>query len=118
MNLKDFIVSTITEISEGVTEADEKLKDAGGLVNPSTYSNDNQIAARTTLNFDIALSAKQDKEGGADAKVGLWVVDASLGGKVSHANESISRLSFSIDVVLPYDQFQFARTPFVEDPKD
>lgn len=35
MELREFIKSTIIEISEGINEAQKELKDSGVIVNPS-----------------------------------------------------------------------------------
>jgi len=64
MDLKDFIVSAISDISSGVSEADEAIKSLGGLVNPGTHKADGGdfVAPRTKLDFDIAVSASSSDE--------------------------------------------------------
>ena len=121
MELKDFIVSAITSITDGVAEADAKIKEKGGMVNPGTHQYDENVPTfvypRTTLNFDIAISATQTKDGSAEATAKIWVVEAKLGGGVESKNESVSRLSFSVDVVLPSDKDQIKRIGKVRQPK-
>lgn len=122
MDLKDFIVSAISDISGAITEADEIVKSAGGLVNPGGHdvkvegqgrqlpaSAETFVAPRTTLNFDIAVSAESSKGGGASAKAKILVVEASLGGDAEARNSTVSRLTFSLDVVLPHDKNQAER---------
>lgn len=122
MELKDFIVSAITSLTEGVVEADKLIKDKGGMVNPGTHQKDGQVDTnfvhpRTTLNFDIAISASSTKNGEAEGSAKIWVVEAKLGGGVKSKNESVSRLTFSLDVVLPSDSTQGDRIGKVKSPK-
>ena len=114
LDLKDFIVSAITQISEGVLEADDIIKEHGGLVNPGTHTKeDNEfIAPRTTLDFDIAVSASSSK--GAEGKIS--VLSASIGGGKTLASETASRLTFSLDVVLPTDENQKERVGKIRKP--
>ncbi len=122
MELKDFIVSAITSLTDGVVEADTIIRSKGGMVNPGTHqyvgeSNKEFVHPRTTLNFDIAISATSTKGGDAEASAKIWVVEAKLGGGVESKNESVSRLTFSLDVVLPSDSSQGDRVGKVRRPK-
>lgn len=119
MELKDFIVSAISDISSAVAEADEKIRDAGGLVNPGGHHRtmdapeigpQSFVAPRTTLNFDIAVSASKEGKGSAEAKAKILVIEASIGGEGKIRSETVSRLTFSLDVVLPHDKNQAERT--------
>lgn len=114
MDLKDFVVSAISDIANAVKEADEKIRELGGLVNPGVHTKPEGgeiefVAPRTTLEFDIAISAAKSGEASAEAKAKIWVVEASLGGKGEATNETVSRLTFSLDVVLPHDAKQSER---------
>lgn len=109
MDLKDFINGSIADIAEAVKAADAALKEHGGMVNPGTHTDNmggNFVAPRTRLDFDVAITASNRGEGAAEAKAKIFVVEASLGGKGEMSSESVSRLSFSIDVVLPHDPAQ------------
>ena len=117
MELKEFIVSAITDISNAVKEADESIRPMGGLVNPGGHDlrtresadPSNFVAPRTKLDFDIAVSASKTTDGSASAAAKIWVIEASLAGGGEVKNESVSRLTFSIDVVLPHDITQASR---------
>lgn len=83
MDLKDFVVSAIEDIASAVKEADDRIKPMGGLANPGKHQKDPGkafVAPRTTLNFDIAVSATTSTGGGASAKAKILVVEASMGG--------------------------------------
>lgn len=122
MDLKDFIVSAITDISSAITEADQIIESSGGLVNPGGHDVKVEgqgrplpsdastfVAPRTTLSFDVAVSAESSKSGGGSAKASIYVVKASLGGDAEARNSTVSRLTFSLDVVLPHDKNQAKR---------
>lgn len=117
MDLKDFISGSIADIAEAVKIADETLQKYGGMVNPGTHSSNmggGFVAPRTKLEFDVAITASKKGEGGAEAKAKIFVVEASLGGKGEMSSENVSRLSFSIDVVLPHDVKQKERVGIVQ----
>ena len=121
MNLKDFISNSISEIAEAIQIADKKLEPIGGMANPGTHQRHadggKYVAPRTTLNFDVALTASKAGEGGAGIKASIFVVEASVGGKGEVKNESVSRLSFSVDIVLPHDAKQKDRIGVVQSPR-
>ncbi|MCK5932975.1 MAG: hypothetical protein KAG89_12475 [Fulvimarina manganoxydans] len=130
MDLKEFIVSAITEIAEAVEEADSQIKSKGGLVNPGTHRQpvagqtrplpENEqtfVAPRTTLNFDVAVTADSSGQKDKGAKAKIWVVEASIDSKVHEQNKSVSRLTFSIDVVLPHDKKQNERAGSIRSPR-
>ncbi len=122
MDLKEFIVSAVTDIAEAVREADKTIEASGGLVNPGKHTivgrgdkrRSEFVAPRSTLKFDIAVSASNTsgKAGGGKAKI--WVVEASIDGKKEIHNETVSRLTFSLDVVLPHDPEQRNRHYLIE----
>ena len=125
MELKDFIVSAINDISSAVKEADNEIQLLGGMVNPGTHevvmgpskTTDYEfVFPRTTLHFDIAVSASTESKKGAKAKTRIWVVEASLDGGEDNKSESVSRLTFSLDVVLPSDSSQTKRLGKVRKP--
>ncbi|WP_206188308.1 hypothetical protein [Parasedimentitalea denitrificans] len=133
MELKEFIREAIVDIAEGIREADDKLKSMGGLVNPGAHKagkaevtgSDRRgpvigrkpeefVAPRTTLKFDVAVSAASDTEEGAGASAKIWVFAASVDGKTVAKTESVSRLSFDVDVVFPHDKDQKDRAGLVQ----
>jgi hypothetical protein len=129
VDLKQFIVSAITDIATAVEEADAAIKDKRGLVNPGTHrppaggqqrplpeSHRTFVAPRTTLNFDIAVSADSTEKGDLGGRARIWVVEAWIGSESEASNKTVSRLTFSIDVVLPHDPNQFERAGTVRSP--
>lgn len=107
MELKEFIIDTITQISEAVQEINGNAT-IGTVVNPKSDSRtDSSIIYRsssvneTTLHFDVALSINSS-EGNA-AKVGVISGIFGLGANLSsnNENEALTRLTFNLSVLLP-----------------
>lgn len=116
MELRDFVAQTLTEIAEGVVQAQESLTPCGAKVNPqvsrilpkgqSNYEvfgwaegeGSNPILL---VSFDVAVTATE----GTKTKGGIGVVTGvlSLGstGATDKSETAISRLSFKIPLLLP-----------------
>jgi len=114
MELKDFISTTIEQISLGIQEAQKECNRYGALVNPRVgegSSGDYYVEHRNnvekrrwriqTLDLDIAVTVTKSTEMGGEGKIGISCLGAGVnvqGGK-STANES--RIRFSIPICLP-----------------
>jgi hypothetical protein len=117
MKIHEFITESLKEVAEGVTQAQAK---ANAIVNPGRLDEVDQtapgrsdkflIANKTmgrlaqVVDFDLAVTVSEEstREGGA----GLMVVGIGLGikGKKNISTSSVSRIKFSIPVVLPLDE--------------
>lgn len=116
MKLGDFIAQTISEIINGVLQAQELAKKKGAIVNPQhlqwddemkgykTYIDDDDVDEQplvTQIDFDILLTIGDDDK----AQGGIGVFAASLGlgvkGEVNEYSESINRIKFQILTKLP-----------------
>lgn len=107
MELKDFIKTALTDITNAVSELQEELTN-GAIVSPSLPTNeentiviDNKNVTLTQVSFDVAITA-----GGTDtikggAKGGLHVFSAKVDGSNEEHTENVSHVSFSIPIVLP-----------------
>lgn len=83
MELKEFIKTAITDITEAVSELQEELKNVV-YINPSITG-----TSQCSVHFD--LSVESSKEGGADIKV--------LSGSMSERDTN--RISFDIAISMP-----------------
>lgn len=83
MELKEFIKTAITDITEAVSELQEEL-DNGAIINPSFDK-----TRQCSIHFD--LSVESSKEGGADIKV--------ISGGMSE--RSSNKISFDIAISMP-----------------
>ena len=111
MKLKDFIAETLKEILDGVVEAQQHYSTKGASVNSPNIvyrtAEGSQILDRHTgqlaqlIEFDVAVTATEGT--GTKGGIGVFVGPIVLGsqGKTDTSNASVSRIKFSIPVLLP-----------------
>ena len=108
MELKEFIKTAIADITGAVSELQQELKN-GAIVNPTFPSGQqgshllvgDEVRAIEKLNFDIAVTATETTELNGNAKAGISVFGAKVGAENTERMENISRLTFSIPLILP-----------------
>jgi len=110
MELKDFVKTTITQISEAILEVQADNQDNGLIVNPQGLATGSKgdHHLRTggwryvqAIEFDVALSVTENsgKDGKLTVRTGF--IDASLGGKGGGQNNTTTSLKFKIPVAFP-----------------
>ena len=111
IELKDFVTQTLKEIIDGVISAQEyaREKDAEvipNIINNRIPTNGNFIYISggnyaNIIEFDIAVTASDNVE--AEHKIGVMVfgIGAGAQGKDNSSNATVSRIKFSIPVLLP-----------------
>ncbi len=108
VKLKDFVSGTLKNIIVGVEDAQKASKEKGAIINPRDYFEDHTKkhiyqAGRLVehVEFDVAVTTSEEKE----SKGGLGVFVAGIGvgaqGKSDSLSSSVSRIKFSVPVVLP-----------------
>lgn len=108
MELKEFIKTAISDITNAVSELQAELSN-GAIVNPTLP---NSIALKTLvvdeehrpieqLAFDVAVTASEESGIDGQAKAGISIFGAKVGTATSAKSENVSRISFVIPVVLP-----------------
>ena len=108
MELKEFIKTAITDITEAVSELQSELNN-GAIVNPTlpnpialkTLTVDNEIRPIEQLAFDVAVTATEASGIDGSAKVGISIFGAKIGTESSAKTENVSRLTFSVPIVFP-----------------
>jgi len=112
MELNEFVSQAITQIIDGVKEAQEHANVKGALVAPglstkvalkSGYVYDINFSwVEHNIDFDVAITTSEGMEGRVGA--GIFVAGITLGGsgKGEMYNQTISRLKFSVPIYLPY----------------
>ncbi len=108
MELKDFIKTAITDITEAVSELKGGLNN-GAVINPTIMQGehgksvlvDNEVRMIERLNFDIAVTASEVTELNGKVKAGISVFGAKVGAENEERVENVSRITFSIPIVLP-----------------
>jgi hypothetical protein len=113
MELDKFISNSLKSIIKGIKESQDFANQNGARINPYVDEHDfdknqttyfgNQEGARAVskIDFDIAVTTSSSQETGGEG--GINVYSLKLGGKLSdkEINESVSRIKFSLNVVLP-----------------
>jgi len=111
MDLKEFVAETITQIVEGVKDAQSRAKQHGARVNPHlTTSADLAVkhgiliasgSAAQLVGFDVAITAKEGTEtkGGIGIVVGAFALGST--GQSKEEGSAVSRVKFCVPLVLP-----------------
>ncbi len=108
MDLKDFIKQTLIEITNGVKEAQESIKDSGAYINPKgLHSGENirsgyedQFRSLQKVKMSVAVNAVENSE----MKGGIGIISvfsAGLSSKVSDINTVTNRIEIEIPISLP-----------------
>lgn len=117
MELKIFIATTLAAIVEGVVEAQKRVQPHGAHVNPgglmrttksispdALWDNRTNNMARV-VSFDVALTEEESASTGAKAGVEvLSVVKLGAGGASENKESTVSRVQFSIPLLLPHGE--------------
>lgn len=115
MDLKDFVKETLVQISSGVRESIEAVRESGGFTNPAAARNVKSDSGSHfgsmgegqnvfLVDFDVAVTVDEnsDLSGGGKLKVaGLFSVGGEAGS--SSKSSSTNRVSFKIPLALPVD---------------
>ena len=113
MELDKFISNSLKSIIKGINDSQDFAVENGARINPyidkwdfdktmtTFYGREDGARAISKIDFDIAVTASNTQETGGEG--GINVYSLKLGGKLSDTekNESISRIKFSLNVVLP-----------------
>lgn len=113
MELDKFISNSLKSIIKGIKETRDFAKENGAIINPyveqwdyekirtTYYKNKDGAIEVSKIDYDIAVTTSNTQETGGEG--GINVYSLKLGGKASdkEMNESVSRIKFSLNVVLP-----------------
>jgi hypothetical protein len=92
MQLEEFIKTSIEQIFRGVKAPHGVVQEQGGSIDGDYTS---------TLEFDVAVTATEEKKSKKNAGVSAWGIGVAGEGSNEHTNSSVSRIKFSINVNLP-----------------
>jgi hypothetical protein len=113
MELKEFITKTLTEIIDGVSDAQKYAETKGAKVNPGklallkagtsqpTFSDSRHENFVQIIDFDIAVVASDNTKD--KAGIGVFAGAFGIGGQMQNEenNSNNSRIKFSIPIFLP-----------------
>lgn len=111
MELKEFIKTALADITNAVSELQGELMN-GAIVSPSVPNSVSNVTVKdpqndkinrpiSKIDFDVAITVGSTDNIEAGGKVGIQIFSAKLGGNNENHTENVSRITFSIPVVLP-----------------
>tara|TARA_R110001583_G_scaffold148598_1_gene300496 strand:+ start:287 stop:670 length:384 start_codon:yes stop_codon:yes gene_type:complete len=110
MELKEFIKTTLTQISQGIIEAQEEINGSDMIINPAGLATNasGQKYLRTdgwryVQNIEINVGVTAIEKEGEKAGIGIVTGFLSGGAQASsdNSNQTISTIKFDIPVALP-----------------
>lgn len=120
MELKEFIKESLSQIIDAIKETQEKYKDTNVVICPDNiqevkdglyildeneYDNYSSRSKVQNIDMDIAISVTE-KEGNKSGLGIAKIINAGISSENTQQNESISKIKFSIPIVLPTSSSQ------------
>jgi hypothetical protein len=117
MEVREFVRDVLVDVIKGIKEA-QREAGVGGYVAPADVGdhrfpqdagvyNEARIVS-TVVKFDMAVTAETSKQGGGGAKVRITVVGAEIGGKLAAKDTQVSRIQFSVPILMPKNPRKWA----------
>jgi len=95
MEVKDFVKTTLKQLSEALSESKVELGKNVRLTNITLRSK--QMGNYGLIDFDLAVEAKSTEATGKGGGVRISVVEAKLGKDKELVSSSISRIKFTVE---------------------
>jgi len=104
MDLKEFITLSLTQIVQGVANAQEDVRSLGANAYVTPISSGSVLNRPESIHFDIAVTALETTE--KSGKAGVQVMGVGAGGQLSQTDgtETVSRIQFSVPIVFPGEE--------------
>ena len=109
MDLRDFVKEVLTQIVDGVRDAQQP--NGGAFVVPAgdgghKYAEHPRFASSarlksTIVDFDVAITAEEADKAGAKAGVKVFSVQFGAEGEITSKNSKVSRVQFAVPLLLP-----------------
>ena len=115
MELKEFVANSLTQVIDGISEAQKLSQKGGALINPrgiridelgkplwrEDYNDPDFTKFGQILEFDVAVSASESDQAEGKIRVSALVLDDGVGGDVDTSSRTVSRIIFSAPVFSP-----------------
>lgn len=105
MQLDEFVKQVIISVVAGVNESQNLLKDISAIVNPSTIKDDyidGMSRKVINVNFDVGVTITEEGANSKGIKIAVFdVLSGKADRETKTANQTVSRVSFSVPVALP-----------------
>lgn len=99
MLLKEFIKETLSQIIEGVKEAQEECRKMGAIVNPRIDDAHDSIR-HEKVSFEVLLSGVENNEN--KKGIGVWLSSVGVGVNQSDKQENSTHTKVSFDVYVQF----------------
>ncbi|TKB43975.1 hypothetical protein [Thalassotalea mangrovi] len=115
MELKEFVKETLIQISAGIKDAQEEIRNSGGVVNPAhrekaENTGDSHFGVLPNgqniflVDFDVSVTVVEEAETDAKAKLNVAsLLTLSAGGDSAKSSKAINNISFKVPLALPTD---------------
>lgn len=110
MDLKDFIKETVIGLVEATKELQEQFEKDGVIINPPVSLKERDLYEHSdirhryrrveVIEFDVAVTASSESTGGGRAGLKVLAFEAGADGRHMRQNEQVSRVKFSVPLVL------------------
>ncbi len=95
MEIKDFVKSTLKQLSEALTESKTDLAKKVMLTNTALRAK--QAGNYGLIDFDLAVEAKTGETSEKGAGVRISVLEARIGKDKETTSNSVSRIKFTVE---------------------
>ncbi|WGF90770.1 hypothetical protein [Marinivivus vitaminiproducens] len=101
MDLADFVTNALVQIQTGVANAIDQRSDKAGVISPLSNSKIITKGEIQIVEFDVAVTASDKTD--VDGHAGIKVLSLNIGGGGSTSSQlsTVSRMRFSVPVILP-----------------
>jgi hypothetical protein len=110
MDLREFVHGALKDVVLAIEDA-QKEERIGQYIAPeligghqfpanSGVSHSSRFIS-TVMQFDVAVTAERGKTGGGTAGIRIAVVEAKLGGEAETKDTTVSRIRFSVPILMP-----------------
>jgi hypothetical protein len=109
MELQEFIKTTLVQITNGIIDAQNELKDTGCLINPEGFSLDggqikqgykNEYRSIQKVRMHISVNVLENS--GNKSTIGLAkIINAGINSEQTYSNENITTIEFNVPIALP-----------------
>lgn len=111
MDLKSFITSTLTDIVQGIVDAQKNTKKDKAIINPiglkynsskltdQGYTVDGKVSQN--IDFDLAITIETGVSASGNIKVTSGIFNVGTDGKIANQKNINNRIKFSVPILYP-----------------
>ena len=108
MELKDFVVQTISSLVDAVDDLQGKYESKGAIVNPPSAQSGSDVLQMGSENytfrrvqnvqFDVAVTVSSETSGGGNAGIKVLSVELGGGAETAKSSSQISHVKFEVPI--------------------